>query len=78
MQTSPDLQTWTTLTNPTIIQTGNDPNTGDPIMDCEHAIALISSLSYLVLIRNESLDFSARPSLVDGPAAGVPVSPPAN
>jgi hypothetical protein len=42
------------------------------------AIALISSLSYLVLIRNESLDFSARPSLVDGPAAGVPVSPPAN
>jgi sugar phosphate permease len=39
------------------------------------AIALISSLSYLVLIRNESLDFSARPSLVDGPVVGVPVPP---
>jgi hypothetical protein len=32
VQTSPDLQTWTTLINPTITQTGTDMNTGDPIM----------------------------------------------
>ena len=35
VQTSPDLQNWTTLTNPTIIQTGTDPTTGDPIMQVQ-------------------------------------------
>jgi hypothetical protein len=34
-QTSPDMQTWTTVVNPTIIQTGNDPSTGDPIMQMQ-------------------------------------------
>jgi uncharacterized repeat protein (TIGR03803 family) len=32
VQTSPDLITWTTVQNPTITQTGTDPNTGDPLM----------------------------------------------
>jgi hypothetical protein len=32
VQTSPDLITWTTLTNPCVVQTGADPNTGDPMM----------------------------------------------
>jgi len=35
VQTSPDLQTWTTLTNPTIVPTGIDPNTGEPIMQAQ-------------------------------------------
>jgi hypothetical protein len=35
VQTSPDLLNWTTLTNPTIIQTGTDPVTGDPIMQVQ-------------------------------------------
>jgi len=35
VQTSPDLQTWTTITNPTIIQTGTDPNSDDPIMQAQ-------------------------------------------
>ncbi len=35
VQTSPDLETWTTVTNPTLLQTGNDPITGDPIMQAE-------------------------------------------
>jgi len=47
LQTSPDLQTWTTVavatmpnltiieTGVAIIQTGNDPNTGDPIMQAQ-------------------------------------------
>jgi cyclophilin family peptidyl-prolyl cis-trans isomerase len=36
VQTSPDLQTWTTATNPTIVQTGTDAN-GDPIMQVQVA-----------------------------------------
>jgi len=32
VQTSSNLQTWQTLTNPTITQTGSDSTTGDPIM----------------------------------------------
>jgi cyclophilin family peptidyl-prolyl cis-trans isomerase len=36
VQTSPDLQTWTTATNPTIVQTGTDSN-GDPIMQVQVA-----------------------------------------
>jgi hypothetical protein len=32
VQTSPDLQVWTTVTSPTIIQTGTDSTTGDPIL----------------------------------------------
>jgi len=32
LQTSTDLQTWTTVANPIITQTGTDPNTGDPII----------------------------------------------
>lgn len=35
IQTSPDLQTWTTVTNPTIIQTGTDASTGNPIMQAQ-------------------------------------------
>jgi hypothetical protein len=34
-QTSPDLQAWTTLTAPALIQTGSDLNTGDPIMQAQ-------------------------------------------
>lgn len=34
VQTSPDLQTWTTLTNPTIVQTGTD-SSSDPIMQVQ-------------------------------------------
>jgi len=36
VQTSPDLQTWTTLTNPVFVQTGTDSN-GDPIMQVQVA-----------------------------------------
>lgn len=36
-QTSPDLQTWTTVMNPTIFVTGIDPATGDPIMQVQVA-----------------------------------------
>jgi len=35
VQTSPDLQTWTTLTNPTIIKSGTDTATGDPMMQVQ-------------------------------------------
>jgi len=35
VQTSPDLQTWTTLSNPTIVPMGTDSNTGDPIMQVQ-------------------------------------------
>jgi hypothetical protein len=35
VQTSSDLQTWTTMPNPTLVQTGVDPNTGDPIMQVQ-------------------------------------------
>ena len=38
VQTSPDLQTWTTVAtepSPMIIQTGTDSNTGDPIMQAQ-------------------------------------------
>jgi hypothetical protein len=34
-QTSPDLKNWTTVTNPSIVQTGNDPVTGDPIVQVQ-------------------------------------------
>ncbi len=30
VQTSPDLMTWTTVTNPTVLSSGSDPVTGDP------------------------------------------------
>ncbi len=33
VQTSPDLVTWTTATNPTVLASGSDPATGDPIME---------------------------------------------
>ena len=36
VQTSPGLQTWTTATNPTIVQTGTDSNS-DPIMQVQVA-----------------------------------------
>ncbi len=32
VQTSPDLQTWTTVINPIIVPDGSDPTTGDPFM----------------------------------------------
>ena len=32
LQTSPDLSTWTTVSNPTVLASGSDPVTGDPIM----------------------------------------------
>jgi serine/threonine-protein kinase len=35
VQTSFDLKTWTTVTNPTIIVTGLDPTTQDPIMQAQ-------------------------------------------
>ena len=35
MQTSPDLQTWTTVTPSISKQTGTDPNTNDPIIEDE-------------------------------------------
>ena len=35
VQTSPDLQTWTTVSPSITKQTGTDPNTGDPIMEDE-------------------------------------------
>jgi fibronectin-binding autotransporter adhesin len=35
VQTSPDLQTWTTVSNPTTTQIGTDPNTGDPILQVQ-------------------------------------------
>jgi len=35
VQTSPDLQNWTNVTNPTITQIDTDPNTNDPIMQVE-------------------------------------------
>ncbi|HUB66114.1 MAG TPA: protease pro-enzyme activation domain-containing protein [Candidatus Methylacidiphilales bacterium] len=35
VQTSPDLVNWTTVNNPAIVQTGTDPNTGDPIMQAQ-------------------------------------------
>jgi len=38
VQTSQDLQTWTTLTNPTITQTGIDATTGDPILQAHAPI----------------------------------------
>ena len=38
IQTSSDLQTWQTVTNPNLTQTGTDPNTGDPIMQFQSAI----------------------------------------
>ncbi len=31
VQTSPDLVTWTTVANPTVLASGSDPVTGDPI-----------------------------------------------
>ena len=31
VQTSPDLVTWTTVTNPAVFASGSDPATGDPI-----------------------------------------------
>ncbi len=31
VQTSPDLMTWTTVANPTVLSSGSDPVTGDPI-----------------------------------------------
>ena len=38
VQTSPDLVTWTTLTTPTMLASGSDPVTGDPIMQVGRAI----------------------------------------
>ncbi|HUB66305.1 MAG TPA: putative Ig domain-containing protein [Candidatus Methylacidiphilales bacterium] len=35
VQTSADLQTWTTVTDPTIVQIGTDPNRDDPIMQVQ-------------------------------------------
>jgi len=35
VQTSPDLQTWTTVTPSIVKQIGTDPNTGDPIIEDE-------------------------------------------
>jgi cyclophilin family peptidyl-prolyl cis-trans isomerase len=35
VQTSSDLQTWTTVTNPTIVQTGANATTGDPTMQVQ-------------------------------------------
>ena len=35
VQTSSDLQTWTTLSNPTIVPAGVDPNTGEPLMQVQ-------------------------------------------
>jgi len=37
VQTSPDLQTWTTVTNPKVVQIGNDTSTteGDPILQVQ-------------------------------------------
>jgi T5SS/PEP-CTERM-associated repeat protein len=35
VQSSTDLQTWSTLTNPTIIQIGNDLTNGDPTMQAQ-------------------------------------------
>jgi hypothetical protein len=35
VQSSPDLQTWTTMSKPTIVPDGQDPNTGDPIMQAQ-------------------------------------------
>jgi hypothetical protein len=35
VQTSPDLQNWTTVTSPVITQTGTDPNTGDPVIQVQ-------------------------------------------
>jgi hypothetical protein len=35
VQTSTDLQTWTTVPNPTMTQTGSDPTTGDPIVQAQ-------------------------------------------
>jgi hypothetical protein len=35
VQTSFDLQSWTTVTNPAITQTGTDFNTGEPIMQAQ-------------------------------------------
>ncbi len=32
VQTSPDLVTWTTVANPTVLASGSDAHTGDPIM----------------------------------------------
>jgi hypothetical protein len=37
VQTSPDLKTWTTLTNPAFVQTGTDSSTGDPILQIQVA-----------------------------------------
>ena len=35
VQTSSDLQTWTTVANPIMIQTGTDSTTGDPMMQVQ-------------------------------------------
>jgi cyclophilin family peptidyl-prolyl cis-trans isomerase len=35
VQTSTDLQTWTTVSNPTIVQTGANATTGDPTMQVQ-------------------------------------------
>jgi hypothetical protein len=35
VQTSPDLQNWTTVTPSITKQISTDPNTGDPIMEDE-------------------------------------------
>ncbi|HEV3272310.1 MAG TPA: peptidylprolyl isomerase [Candidatus Methylacidiphilales bacterium] len=35
VQTSPDLQNWTTVTNPTFVQTGSNSTTGDPIIQVQ-------------------------------------------
>lgn len=35
VQTSTDLQTWQTVSNPGLTQMGTDPNTGDPIMQVQ-------------------------------------------
>ena len=35
VQTSPDLKTWTAVSNPILTQTGTDSTTGDPMMQIE-------------------------------------------
>ncbi|HEV3273033.1 MAG TPA: choice-of-anchor tandem repeat GloVer-containing protein [Candidatus Methylacidiphilales bacterium] len=49
VQTSPDMQNWTTLASPTIIQTGTDPTTGDPVMQVQVPLSGAPSKEFLRL-----------------------------
>jgi len=49
VQTSNDLQTWTAVSNPTVVQTGADPNTGDPIMQIQVSVTGTREFARLVV-----------------------------